>query len=286
MGVRLPPLVAIPAGAGLLAVAAHLAEPVRDQGSAARPAVRGAGIPCGSASRRPGRPGRRRRAGPSPCRNRRARRRPPRPSPLPPAGTGPRADRGGTSGCRRTPGSCRPARRPCPASSPAPSRSRSPSGLVALPRTISSSRMTLAGLKKWWPITCCGRDGRRGDLVDVRASRCWTPGSRRAASPCPARRRPASSAPCPRRPPRRRCRPPRSGRSRASARCSARRRSISSCGQPALLHGGGVVLADGRQAAVEGLLVDLLEEDRDARVGVGHGDAAAHRARADDRRLS
>ena len=29
--------------------------------------------------------------------------------------------------------------------------------LVARPRTISSSFMTFAGLKKWWPITCAGR---------------------------------------------------------------------------------------------------------------------------------
>jgi hypothetical protein len=31
-------------------------------------------------------------------------------------------------------------------------------GLLCLPRTISSSRMTFAGLKKWWPMTCWGRD--------------------------------------------------------------------------------------------------------------------------------
>src|SRR6516225_12122721 len=31
-------------------------------------------------------------------------------------------------------------------------------GLLCLPRTISRSRMTFAGLKKWWPMTCCGRE--------------------------------------------------------------------------------------------------------------------------------
>ena len=29
--------------------------------------------------------------------------------------------------------------------------------LVSRPRTISSSFMTFAGLKKWWPMTCAGR---------------------------------------------------------------------------------------------------------------------------------
>ena len=31
------------------------------------------------------------------------------------------------------------------------------SWLVSRPRTISSSFITFAGLKKWWPMTCAGR---------------------------------------------------------------------------------------------------------------------------------
>src|SRR5262249_13123364 len=54
--------------------------------------------------------------------------------------------------------------------------------------------------------------------------------------------------------------------------------------EPALADRGGVVLADGRQAAIEGFLANLFEQDRNAGVGVGHGNAAAHRAGADDRR--
>ena len=54
--------------------------------------------------------------------------------------------------------------------------------------------------------------------------------------------------------------------------------------QPALPDAGLIVLADGCQSAVEGRLVDFLEQDRDARVGVGHRDAAPHRPRADDGR--
>ena len=98
------------------------------------------------------------------------------------------------------------------------------------------------------------------------------------------RRRPASSAPCLRRPLRRRCRPPRSRRRSAWAGCSARRSSICCWREAALLHGVGVVLADGRQPAVERRLVGFLQQDRNAGVGEDHGDAAAHRARADDRR--
>ena len=45
-----------------------------------------------------------------------------------------------------------------------------------------------------------------------------------------------------------------------------------------------VVLADGRQAAIERRLVDVLQQHRDAGVRVGHRDAAAHRAGADDGR--
>ena len=40
-------------------------------------------------------------------------------------------------------------------------------GLVAVPRTISSSRITLAGLKKCRPMTSDGPRRRRGNRVDV-----------------------------------------------------------------------------------------------------------------------
>ena len=45
-----------------------------------------------------------------------------------------------------------------------------------------------------------------------------------------------------------------------------------------------VVPADGGKAAVERRLVGFLEQHGDAGVGVVHGDAAAHGARADHRR--
>ena len=54
--------------------------------------------------------------------------------------------------------------------------------------------------------------------------------------------------------------------------------------QPALPDGGLIVLADSGQSAVERLLVDLLEQDRDAGVGVDHRDAAPHGPRADNGR--
>ena len=43
-----------------------------------------------------------------------------------------------------------------------------------------------------------------------------------------------------------------------------------------------VVLADGRHAAIERRLIDILQQHGDAGVGVRHRDAAAHRAGADD----
>jgi len=43
-----------------------------------------------------------------------------------------------------------------------------------------------------------------------------------------------------------------------------------------------VILADGRKAPVERFLRDFLQQHRNARVGVVHGDAATHGARADD----
>ena len=54
-------------------------------------------------------------------------------------------------------------------------------------------------------------------------------------------------------------------------------------GHLALRHRDFVVLADRRQAALERRLVDFLQQHRDAGVRVGHRDAAAHRAGADDR---
>ena len=53
-----------------------------------------------------------------------------------------------------------------------------------------------------------------------------------------------------------------------------------------LAFGGGdvVIPADGRKAAVERRLIRFLEQHRDAGIGVVHGDAAAHGARADHRR--
>ena len=53
--------------------------------------------------------------------------------------------------------------------------------------------------------------------------------------------------------------------------------------QPSALDGGVVVLADGGKAGVERRLRRILDRHRQAGVGAGHGDAAAHRARADNR---
>ena len=75
-----------------------------------------------------------------------------RPSRLPRPGTGSRAGTGRTCDCRRIPGNCRRARRLCRASWPAAMHVAITAG-CSLPRTISSSFMTFAGLKKWWPIT-------------------------------------------------------------------------------------------------------------------------------------
>ena len=51
---------------------------------------------------------------------------------------------------------------------------------------------------------------------------------------------------------------------------------------PAAFDALSVILLDGFQATIELLLADLLQDHRNAGVRVGHGDAAAHRARTDD----
>ena len=53
--------------------------------------------------------------------------------------------------------------------------------------------------------------------------------------------------------------------------------------QPSALDGGIVVLADGGKAGVERRLRRILDRHRQSRVGAGHGNAAAHRARTDNR---
>jgi len=50
----------------------------------------------------------------------------------------------------------------------------------------------------------------------------------------------------------------------------------------AALHAPFIILADGRDAAVERVLLDLDEMHGDAGVREAHADAAAHRARAED----
>ena len=54
------------------------------------------------------------------------------------------------------------------------------SGLVCLPRTISSSRITFAGLKKCMPSTSPGRLRRARRSRRCRDSSCWWPAPRRA----------------------------------------------------------------------------------------------------------
>ena len=155
-------------------------------------------------------------------------------------------------------------------------------GLDSLPRTISRSFITLAGLKKWWPITCCGSLGRRGDLVDVER-RCV--GCQDGIGPSDAvefgedllLERHAledgldDDVGLPK-------------AVEAEGRFNSRQAFVHLClRQPALLHGGSVVLADRGQPAIEGRLIDFLQEDGDSRIGVGHGDSAAHRPGPDHR---
>ena len=99
---------------------------------------------------------------------------------------------------------------------------------VAPPRTISSSRITAAGLKKCRPTTAAGREVTDAiasmSSVDVFVAR-MQPGLRDASSS----RRSAASAPAPRTRPRSRGRPGRarrvvSVRKRVDARPAARRR--------------------------------------------------------------
>ena len=162
LGVRLPFVVVVVAGAGLLAAAVHLAEHF------ARPRRRHAASPCGCASRCRGRPGRSSRTGPSGSRSRRARGR--CPSGIAPSRISFSASRRrwAACGCRRSRGT-RPTSTGDLAdlAGRAPSRWRSRPCAVFSPRTISSSRMTLAGEKKCRPITSSGRVVAERDLVDV-----------------------------------------------------------------------------------------------------------------------
>ena len=70
-------------------------------------------------------------------------------------------------GCRQSRGRRRPPPAPCRSCAPTDIAVASTSGAVSAPRTISSSRITFAGLKKCMPSTVCGPRGDCGDLVDV-----------------------------------------------------------------------------------------------------------------------
>ena len=143
--------------------------------------------------------------------------------------------------------------------------------------------MTFAGLKKWWPITCAGRplDCANSSMSSVDVFDASTASGRvtRASSAnvallqvhvlehgldddvdlveaVVARRR----------------------RDEAQRSGHRLRRHL------ALRDRGLVVLPDRRHAAIDGGLIDVLQQHRDAGIGVRHRDAAAHRAGADDRR--
>ena len=156
------------------------------------------------------------------------------------------------------------------------------SGVVVAPRTISTSRITLAGLKKCVPMTACGR-------VVTPASASMSSVDVLVASSAPGR---ATASSC-------------ASTSFLSAMLSNTASMITSalskprvphlCRDPAdalgrrlgreapLLHRAVVVLADGGHRPVEAGLLGVGEHDGDAGVGARHGDAAAHRAGADDR---
>ena len=195
-------VVEIPALAGLLTDAAHLVQLVGDERPALARLAEVLQAPAARARRRRGRPCRPRRRSPSPCRSRSAPDPPARASPLPRRGTAPRTCTGTSSGCRRSPGSCR--RRPAtlPSRFAKATTRASTSGLVFAPRTISTSRMTFAGLKKCRPTTLDGRAVTAAiasmSSVEVLVART-APG---LATRVDTRERPASSAPCSRTRPR------------------------------------------------------------------------------------
>ena len=194
---------------------------------------------------------------------------------------------GGACGCRRSRSTRRRAPAPCRCAGRPSSRWRSSALDDFLPRTISSSRMTLAGLKKCMPITLSGRLVARGDLVDVErggVGRQHRAGLGQAVEPgedllldrhllehgldddVGVARRPSKSVVPVMRPMRFSTSAwvsrPRAGRApRSSSRTMPRPRSSASWR-------------------------DLDHGDRDARVGEVHGDAAAHGAGADHRRPS
>ena len=143
-------VVLVPAGAGLLAVAPHLEQPIRDRRLRpfrARLADRLRGT-AGCARRRRCRRCPACRTGRPAGRTRSARDRSAGRSRLPRAAGTPRACSTRASGWRRTRSSCRRRRRPCRAAWPSFSDVAITSLLVSRPRTISSSFITFAGLKK------------------------------------------------------------------------------------------------------------------------------------------
>src|SRR4030095_1469568 len=124
------------------------------------------------------------------------------------------------------------------------------------PRTFSSSRMTLAGLKKWVPITLSGRFVAAAisstSRVEVFVARTAS-----------GLARPSSFA-----------------NTSFLTGISSKTASLAPAAGRRL-----VVLADDAEATVERFLVHLDDGDRDADVGEVHRDAAAHGAGADPRRL-
>ena len=154
---------------------------------------------------------------------------------------------------------------------------------LSSPRTTSTSRMMLAGLKKWVPMTLSGRPvtaamaltSRALVLVastawpgaiasSLRKVSCLTPISSNTASTTTSASRAASRSRLP--------------------RMSPRRFSTCSGVSPPPRRGVLVVPADGGEPAFEGFPVHLHHRHRDAGVGEAHGDAAAHRSAAHDDR--
>ena len=150
IGRALALLVAEVAGARLLAEAPELADAIGHR-------RRDAAALSGCASRRRGRRGRPSRTAPSGSRSPSAPCRPGAAARLPGSASRPAGRADAACGCRRSRSRRRPAPAPCRCGGPPPSPSPPSIFDDFAPRTFSSRRITLAGLKKCVPITLSGR---------------------------------------------------------------------------------------------------------------------------------
>ena len=158
--------------------------------------------------------------------------------------------------------------------------------LLALPRTISSSRMTLAGLKKCVPMTDAGREVADAISsifsVEVLLARIAPGLQTRSSSPktsffsaMPSKTASIDDVGL-----------GEIGRNSGWAVIELQALVNRCLGEASALHGNGVVLANVGQPAVESGLVGFLEQHRNSSVGKYHGDAAAHGPGPDDCRAN